>query len=120
MAIESILTPKLPAILEKTHEILAVLAFLFFYVGILGLFGFHTKRGRAFIWPALVMLLPIIAICISQLSLYLSQRDLGWVDHSWRDEGVPVWQSMAFWQWLSLGTLWAGIGFLAWMNVRRK
>ena len=44
--------------------------------------------------------------------LYLDQRDLGWVDTSWREMGVPVWLSFAFWQWLATAALWASVGHL--------
>ena len=53
-----------------------------------------------------------MAIAITELWLYLEQRDVGWVDTNWREKGLPIWLSFAFWQWLSIALLWVGLGML--------
>jgi hypothetical protein len=44
--------------------------------------------------------LPIIGASSCLLYLYVVPNDLGWVDPEWRDLGVPVYLSFAFWEWL--------------------
>jgi len=59
---------------------------------------------------------PLAAIFITQILIYFDQRDLGWVDHSWREMGVSPWLSFAFWQWLAVAFLWFGLGHLLWSS----
>lgn len=120
MAVESILDPALPQRLEKTHEFLALLAFLFCYAAILGISLSSLGREKRFPWSALLLAAPIVGIGLSQFALYLGQRDLGWVDQSWRELGVPLWQSFAFWQWQALGILWIATGILGWRDQPRS
>jgi hypothetical protein len=61
----------------------------------------------------------LLAVGASQLALYFDQRDLGWVNTGWRELGVPVWLSFAFWQWLAVAFLGIGIGFLVAAGARR-
>jgi hypothetical protein len=63
-------------------------------------------------WAALLVILPIIAVGLSQFLLYVGQRELGWVNTGWRELGVPLWLSFAFWQWLAVALLGAGLGHL--------
>ncbi|MDQ8185776.1 hypothetical protein [Pelagicoccus sp. SDUM812002] len=116
--VESLATPGWPASLDKVHEALALFCFLFTYGGILGYAISRAKSNRSLIWPAAVIVAPIAAIGICQLSLYLGQRDLGWVDQSWRDMGIPLWQSFAFWQWIALWSLWAAAGMIGFLSPR--
>lgn len=99
-------------ILRKGHEALSLLAFLSLYAGVLSLHANRARRGVASLWSSAVAIAPLVAIGISQLYLYLDQRDLGWVDRSWRDMGVSRWLSFAFWQWLAAAALWASVGHL--------
>lgn len=99
-------------ILSKGHEALSLLAFLSMYAGVLSLHANRARRGVASLWSAALAIVPLAAIGLSQLWLYLDQRDLGWVDRSWRDMGVPLWLSFAFWQWLAAAALWASVGHL--------
>lgn len=98
--------------LYKAHELLALLTFLTLYTGILGLlilcFVLQPQRR----WRTLLVVIPLVAISTWLLWLYLSQHDLGWVDTSWRDRGIPVWLSFAFWQWWLMVFLWLGMGIL--------
>ncbi len=53
------------------------------------------------------------------LWLYLTQRELGWVDASWREKGIPIWLSFAFWQWWMIASLWVGLGMLNYVMIKR-
>ena len=96
----------------KAHEILAFVTLLGLYVGILGLLlqFIHLKKSNIF--PVLLIVTPLVVIGITELWLYLEQRDVGWVDTLWREKGLPIWLSFAFWQWLAIGLLWTGLGLL--------
>ena len=96
----------------KGHEVLALLSFVSLYAGVPALQIHRVRLRQVSSWPALVAIGPLVAIGLSQLGLYLDQRDLGWVDTSWREMGVPVWLSFAFWQWLATAALWASVGHL--------
>jgi len=48
-----------------------------------------------------LVLIPLAGTSLTQLYLYLFSRGLGWVNLSWRDRGVPVALSIAFWEWLT-------------------
>lgn len=116
VGIERLLIFHASALVRKSHEALALTAFLGFYAGTLGLYAHRAWRERVFLWPALLIVLPVLASGASQFALYVSQRDLGWVDRSWRELGVPFWLSLAFWQWLAAVMLLAGLGALVWFN----
>lgn len=96
----------------KAHEILALFGLLGLYVGVLSLLLQILRHKKANIVPVLLIVSPLVIIGLSQLWLYLEQRNLGWVNTDWREIGVPVWLSFAFWQWLAIGFLWAGLGLL--------
>jgi hypothetical protein len=97
---------------RKGHELVALATFLGLYGGVLGLYLHRVRASASFLLPALAVVFPLLAVGASQLALYLGQRDLGWVDVSWRELGVPFWLSFAFWQWLALACLAAGLGLL--------
>lgn len=105
--------------LHKAHEALALLAFLAFYGGVLGHHGLLVRAQRRSILPAVLVVVPILAAGIAQLGLYLDQRDLGWVNTDWRELGVPLWMSFAFWQWIALGCLAFGLGFIV-LSARER
>lgn len=104
----------------KAHEILALLAFLGLYFGVLGLLIQLMFRQKIYALPVLLVASPLLAIAITQFWLYLDQRELGWVDTSWRERGIPIWLSFAFWQWLAIGFLGAGLGLLSFLRFETK
>ena len=75
-------------------------------------------RQRVYALPLFLVASPLVVIGITQFWLYLDQRDLGWVDTSWRDMGIPLWLSFAFWQWLAIGFLGAGLGLLSFTRIK--
>lgn len=112
LAVEGLTTLDLDAMGRKGHEAVAVLTFFSFYGGVLGLYVHRIRRTPAFFVPALVVVLPLVAFGLTQLTLYLGQETLGWVNPGWRDLGVPFWYSFAFWQWLAAAFLGIGLGVL--------
>ena len=97
---------------SKGHELVALAAFLSAYLGVLTLLACLILGQRLYTLPALLIASPLVAIGVSQLWLYFEQRGIGWVGPSWREMGIPMWVSFAFWQWLAIGFLWGGLGLL--------
>jgi hypothetical protein len=112
LALEGLLMVDLSRLGRKGHEILALTTFLGFYGGVLGLFVHRIRNAGAAIWPALLVMAPLCAVGGSQLALYFGQREMGWVNTGWRELGVPLWLSFAFWQWLAVAFLGLGLGYL--------
>lgn len=117
LGLERLLIRDLSAWVSKAHEVLGILTFLGLYCGILGLLVVAMRRQKRYLLPALLIASPMIAIALTQFWLYLEQRDLGWVDIHWRALGIPFWYSFAFWQWLAIGLLWAGLGLLSFTSL---
>lgn len=112
VGVEGLLIRELANWVYKGHELLALAGFLGVYLGILALLVQLMFRRRLYALPAVLIASPLLAIGITQLWLYFEQRDLGWVKPSWREMGIPLWLSFAFWQWMAVGFLWAGLGLL--------
>jgi hypothetical protein len=72
----------------------------------------HNPGGGLWLSGGLLVVVPLLAIGISQVALYFDQRDLGWVNTGWREMGIPLWLSFAFWQWLAVTVLGVGVGHL--------
>jgi hypothetical protein len=113
VGIERLTFVRLSSIVNNGHEALAVGAFAGLYTGMLGLYWQRVRIGRT---GALVVAAPLAAIFITQILIYFDQRDLGWVDHGWREMGISPWLSFAFWQWLAVAFLWVGLGHLLWLS----
>jgi hypothetical protein len=107
------MTVRFSSLVNNGHEALAVGAFAGLYTGLLGLYWQRLKLGRT---GALVVAAPLAAIFVTQIVIYFDQRDLGWVDHRWREMGVSPWLSFAFWQWVAVALLWIGLGHLLWSS----
>jgi hypothetical protein len=114
MALERLLFEHASHVIYKSHELLALGLFAGMYAGVLGLYAQQLRQDRRLLTGAVIVAAPLVAIGVTQLALYLDQRDLGWVDHGWRAMGIPFWLSFAFWQWIAVALLWIGIGHLAW------
>ena len=110
LGLEKLLIRDLSNWVYKAHEILALLMFTGLYLGVLGLLIQMMYRQKIYLLHFMLAIGPLIAIGITQFWLYLDQRDLGWVDTSWREMGIPFWLSFAFWQWLTIVFLWLGFG----------
>jgi hypothetical protein len=112
VGIERLVFYHFSTLVRKGHEIVALVAFLSFYLGILGLYTHRVRTRRAFLWPALVVVTPLVAVGLRELMLYLAQRGVGWADYDWRGAGTPWWLSFAWWQWLGAVLLWLAVGHL--------
>jgi hypothetical protein len=99
-------------LVHKGHELVALIAFLSFYAGVLGLYAHRVRVRRAFLVPAVIAVAPLLGIGLRELFLYLAQRHVGWADYDWRGHGTPLWLSFAWWQWLATGMLWLSVGHL--------
>jgi len=119
LGLEKLLIKDLSNLVYKAHEILGLLTFMGLYFGIVVLLVQAMLRQRIFVLPSLLVASPLLAIGITQFWLYLEQRNLGWVDTSWREMGIPLWLSFAFWQWLAIGFLLLGLGLLSLTHMTR-
>ena len=119
VAAERLLIKDLSDWVYKAHEILALLFFLGLYIGVFVLLIQAMLRQRIYMLPIFFVVGPLLAIGITQLWLYFDQRDLGWVDTSWREMGIPLWLSFAFWQWLAIGGLWVSMGMLSFIGIEK-
>ena len=99
-------------LVRKGHELIALVSFLGFYPGILGLYVHRVKLRRGFLWPALLAVVPLLGVGIREFYLYLAQRGIGWADYDWHGHGAPLWLSFAWWQWMAAILLWLAVGHL--------
>ena len=120
LGLERLLIHDLSAWIDKAHELLGLLAFLGYYLGILGIMLQLMLRQRIYVLPVLMVASPLLAIGGTQLWLYLYQRDLGWVDTSWREMGIPLYLSFAFWQWVAILLLAIGLVLLSFVRISEE
>jgi hypothetical protein len=119
LGLEKLLIRDLSNRVYKAHEILGLLTFTGLYIGTLMLMVQAMLRNRVYALPLSLVVSPLVAIGITQFWLYIDQRDLGWVDTSWREMGIPLWLSFAFWQWLAIGFLCLGLGLLSFIGINK-
>jgi hypothetical protein len=97
---------------RKGHELLALVAFLSFYAGVVGLYVHRIRQRLASPWSVAVVLVPLLGVGFREGYLYFAQRHLGWADYDWKGTGAPLWLSFAMWQWLAAALLWFALGHL--------
>jgi len=112
VGLERLLIRDLSTDVPKGHEILALLAFFGLDIGVFMLLAQAIVRRRLYAVPALLILLPLIAVAFNQFWLYLAQRNIGWVHTDWKRLGIPLWFSFAFWQWQAITFVMLGLGLL--------
>jgi hypothetical protein len=100
------------SVVRKGHELMALVAFLSFYVGIVGLYLHRVRQRRASPWSAALVVMPLLGVGFREGWLYFAQRHLGWADYDWKGTGAPLWLSFAWWQWLAASMLWLAFGHL--------
>jgi hypothetical protein len=120
LGLERLFIRDLSAWVYKAHEILGLLTFSGLFIGILFLLIYAMLQSRIYALLALLVASPLVAISMTQFWLYIEQRDLGWVDTSWREMGIPLWISFAFWQWLAIAALWIGLGLLVFTCIAKN
>jgi hypothetical protein len=99
-------------LVAKSHEALALLAFLSLYAGLSAVYVQRITSGAASLWRVSPVFGPLLLVGVVNLALYAAQRDVGWVKPDWRELGIPLWQSFAFWQWLTVAILWIAVAQL--------
>ena len=99
-------------VVRKGHEAIAFVAFLSFYLGVVGTYLHRVRRGRASGFSAALVVLPLLGVGLREGWLYYAQRHLGWADYDWKGTGAPFWLSFAWWQWLAAAMLWLSVGHL--------
>ena len=98
--------------IHKAHESIALITLLGIYIGILSLLIQLMRRKKCNLFPVLLIVSPLVAIGVTGSWLYIAQHDLGWVNTNWREKGISIWLSFAFWQWIAIALLWIGMGLL--------
>jgi hypothetical protein len=106
-------------VVRKGHELIALVAFLSFYAGIVGLYAHRVKQRRASPVSAAVVLVPLLGVGFREGYLYFAQRSIGWTGYDWKGTGAPLWLSFAWWQWLAASLLWLALGHLL-ATARRR
>lgn len=112
LGLQGVFVPDLSEWITKGHEIIALVVFSSLHLGIFLLLAQAMWRRKVFGVSAVIVVLPFLAIALSQLFLWLAQRNIGWVGQHWEKTGIPLWLSFAFWQWLSIGFVIIGLGLL--------
>jgi hypothetical protein len=107
--------------LPKPHEVLAVTAFIAVCVGVARLsFAALVRRkwaaGRASqrrLYAVGLSSLPLLPVVLAVCAEVHSERaHLPWVSLAWRTQGIPVYWSFSFWEWLACAVY---TGFLLWL-----
>ncbi len=110
LGLERLLIVDLSNWFYKAHEFIALSTFFGLYVGIIGLLIRSLLQPSRYQRIVFIVVIFLFAVSLRLLWLYLTQREYGWVDASWREKGISVWLSFAFWQWWMIGFLWLGLG----------
>jgi hypothetical protein len=97
-------------VIRKGHELVALVAFLSFYVGTVGLYVHRVRQRRASPFSAAMVLVPLVGVGFREAYLYFAQRGIGWSGYDWKGTGAPLWLSFAWWQWLAASMLWLSLG----------
>jgi len=118
LGVERLLIVDLSHWFYKAHESVALLTIVSLYFGIIGLLIQSRLQQRRYRFIVLLVVILLFAVSLNLLWLYLTQRELGWVDTSWREKGIPVWLSFAFWQWWIIAFLWLGLGLLNYVTKK--
>jgi hypothetical protein len=104
--------------MSKGHELLVVLAFAGLCLGVTRLMfrvlvrAFqHRMRSsvrRQRLCAALlagIVVLPILLSGLAQAYVFYALPQLHWVSLAWRAQGIPVYLSFAFWEWVTCAVL---------------
>lgn len=108
VGIERLFSQSLALQVGKAHEYISLITFIGFALGLAGfclcLIRWLTHERQ---WPSwalwgcfVVSAGPITGTGLSQAYLYFVPNDLGWVGPHWAELGIPVYLSLAFWEWL--------------------
>jgi hypothetical protein len=119
VGLERGLVHNLSSMVFKSHEAIAFLAFAGIFTGILGFFctWWRAKLVSRLAASGVVSLVvgPFAATAFSQVLIYFRYRHLGWVSPYWRELGIPVYLSFAFWQWLASAGAFLSMGLMCYL-----
>jgi len=125
--------PQRLAVLPRLHEFLTLLAFAGLCLGS-GLLTAQAAEGvlgtradavapRHRVYRAAlagVVAVPVFLAGLAQAYVFYVLPELHWVSLAWRQKGIPLYLSFAFWEWSTCALLFAYLGFLsvAWPMAR--
>jgi hypothetical protein len=110
----------------KSHEVLALMAFIAVCVGVTRLSFAALAGGRQVLGQAdlrrlgalTVSSLPLLPVILALAAeIYAAHAHLPWVSLAWRARGIPVALSFAFWEWLACALYTA---FLLWLVLGKR
>jgi len=117
MAWVGLLPRPLPGV-RKGHELLTLVAVTAMCLGIVGLTAQLASRkarhaGAGVAWPsrlvatalASLAVLPILLAGGAQAYVFFARPALPWVGLAWRTRGIPVYLSLALWEWATCAVL---------------
>lgn len=110
VGLDGVFLPRLEGLLPKLHEIMATLAFAAIFFGVIGFWIamiWWLRRARHWSISGCLMLslgvvIPFAGAMVSQAYIFFFRKDLGWVGPDWAEQGVPLYLSFAFWEWLAI------------------
>ena len=111
MAGSAALPQRLPGLLNKSHELLTLAAFVALCLGVV-LLAFGAIQVLLPRWSAGLRLVlasgavsPVLIAGLTQAYVFYVLPGMPWVNLSWRARGVPVMLSFAFWEWATCAVL---------------
>src|SRR5215469_15604459 len=107
--------------IPKPHEVLAVTAFIAVCIGVSRL-SFATlvkgRAGRQRLFAITVSSLPLLPVVLAAAAqTYAIRAHLPWVSIAWRERGLSMYWSFAFWEWLACAVYTA---FLLWLVLGER
>lgn len=106
--------------IPKAHELLVLVSFLAWFLGLIALSMHRLKHRTSGPWPAILALAPLLIVGIGQGILYLDEiRELGWIDRGPPGVPAPFWLRFAFWEWVALASLLAVVGLLLLQTIKQ-
>jgi len=108
VGLESAFFPNFGGYIYKAHEYTAIVAFSGIYLGAAGFWYCLTvwlledRRWLAWAMGGLFLLCaaPVAGAILSQAWLFFDPHRPPWVSPEWVRLGIPLWLSIAFWEWL--------------------
>lgn len=110
----------------KSHEILALTAFIAVCVGVtrLSFAALISERqvfgqaGRRRLYALAVSSLPLLPVLLAAAAqIHAARARLPWVSLAWPARGIPVYWSFAFWEWVACALY---TTFLLWLVLGKR
>jgi hypothetical protein len=110
----------------KSHEVLALTAFIALCVGVtrlsfaalMGERQVDGQGGPRRLYALAVSSLPLVPVLVTMAAqTHAARARLPWVSLAWRARGIPAYWSFAFWEWLACALY---TTFLLWLVVGKR